>query len=66
MRFATTWRVLRAGGAPSAFGFNRPDIDALIVTARSAADPAQRQAANGQAAHALWAAARGRRSSMHT
>jgi peptide/nickel transport system substrate-binding protein len=49
------YQSLRSAGSPTAFGFHRPDIDALVTTARSGPDPAQRQQAMRQAARALWA-----------
>lgn len=46
--------ITRAGGAPSAFGFNRPDVDALVRTARSATGEAARRDAAEQAQRILW------------
>jgi peptide/nickel transport system substrate-binding protein len=49
------YQSLRSAGSPSAFGFARPDIDALVATARSGPDAVQRQEAMSRAARALWA-----------
>ncbi|MEX5637163.1 ABC transporter substrate-binding protein [Parafrankia sp. FMc2] len=44
----------RAGGAPSAFGFNRPDVDQLVVQARSATSADARRSAATAAQRILW------------
>lgn len=44
----------RAGGSPAAFGFNRPDVDALVSTARSATDESARRDAAVKAQRILW------------
>jgi peptide/nickel transport system substrate-binding protein len=44
----------RAGGTPSAFGFNRPDIDALVVKARGARSADERRAAAVAAQRRQW------------
>ncbi|MGW3470830.1 ABC transporter substrate-binding protein [Saccharopolyspora sp. NPDC000995] len=44
----------RTAGALSTFGFNRPDIDALVLRARSATDPAQRREAAVQAQRLMF------------
>ncbi len=48
------YAITRAGGSPSAFGFNRPDVDALVAKARSATDAATRHTAAEQAQRVLW------------
>lgn len=45
----------RTAGMPSTFGFNRPDIDALVTRARSATDPARGRDAAVRAQQLIWA-----------
>ena len=51
----TAYQATRRVGAPSNFGFDRPDIDALMTTARSSADAAERDQALEQAQRLQWA-----------
>jgi peptide/nickel transport system substrate-binding protein len=51
----TAYQQSRRVGSPSNFGFDRPDIDALMTTARSSADAAQRDGALEQAQRLQWA-----------
>lgn len=53
--FLSSYESTRTAGSPSNFGFDRPEIDALVVTARGSTDPAQRQRALEQAQRLIWA-----------
>lgn len=44
----------RVAGSPSTFGFDRPDIDALVFEARGSADPAARKAKAAEAQRLVW------------
>ena len=44
----------RTAGSPSNFGFDRPDIDALVAQARAAADPARGREAAVRAQRLMW------------
>ncbi|SBW28822.1 solute-binding protein [Candidatus Protofrankia californiensis] len=50
----SSYASTRAGGAPSAFGFNRPDVDELVVKARSATSADERRAAAVEAQRIQW------------
>lgn len=51
----TAYQSGRVSGSPSNFGFDRPDIDALVATARSAPDETARTEALNQAQRLMWA-----------
>ncbi|OLT12439.1 ABC transporter substrate-binding protein [Pseudonocardia sp. CNS-139] len=51
----TAYLQSRRAGSPSNFGFDRPDIDALVATARSSTDAAERDRALAQAQRLQWA-----------
>ncbi|WP_434739389.1 ABC transporter substrate-binding protein [Micromonospora sp. SH-82] len=48
------YQVSYGGQNPSALGWNRPDVDALVVKARSSADPAEANQAALAAQQAMW------------
>jgi peptide/nickel transport system substrate-binding protein len=50
----SSYTSTRTAGSPSTFGFNRPDIDALVARARSATDPARGREAAVQAQRLMW------------
>jgi peptide/nickel transport system substrate-binding protein len=51
----TAYQATRVAGSPTTFGFDRPDIDALVATARGSTDPAERERALAQAQRLQWA-----------
>ncbi|WP_233159053.1 ABC transporter substrate-binding protein [Pseudonocardia sp. MH-G8] len=51
----TAYLSTRAAGSPTTFGFDRPDIDELVTTARTSTDPAERDAAIAEAQRRTWA-----------
>lgn len=53
--FLSSYQTTRTAGSPSTFGFDRPDIDDLVATARGSAERAERQQALEQAQRLIWA-----------
>lgn len=49
------YQSLFTAGSPSGFGWNRPDVDALVVQARGTADAGRSKAAAVAAQRLLWA-----------
>ncbi|SMC73767.1 ABC transporter substrate-binding protein [Kibdelosporangium aridum] len=49
------YQLSYAGGAPFGLGWNRPDVDALMLKARTSASADERRAAAIQAQQVLWA-----------
>jgi peptide/nickel transport system substrate-binding protein len=45
----------RAAGSPANFGFDRPDLDALVAQARGSTDPAERDRATLELQRVVWA-----------
>ncbi|UGQ12397.1 ABC transporter substrate-binding protein [Yinghuangia sp. ASG 101] len=50
----SSYQTTTAGGAPSALGWNRPDVDALVTEARAQRDPARAADLGTRAQLALW------------
>jgi peptide/nickel transport system substrate-binding protein len=48
------YQVVFLGGGPYAFGWNRPDVDRLVLQARGTADTADRSALAAQVQQAQW------------
>ncbi|MBP2472791.1 peptide/nickel transport system substrate-binding protein [Crossiella equi] len=48
------YQSLFSSGSPSSFGWNRPDVDALVNRARGQADPVERKRIAGQAQEIQW------------
>jgi len=49
------YQATRVAGSPTTFGFDRPDIDALVATARGSTEPAEREEALAKAQRLQWA-----------
>ncbi|MFI6513867.1 ABC transporter substrate-binding protein [Streptosporangium sp. NPDC050855] len=50
----STYQIATAGGAPSAFGWKRPDVDALVSASRAQSDPAEAKRLGGEAQKKQW------------
>ncbi|MGJ6968549.1 ABC transporter substrate-binding protein [Streptosporangium sp. G11] len=50
----STYQIGTAGGAPSAFGWKRPDVDALVSKSRAQSDPAEAKRIGSEAQKEQW------------
>ncbi|OPG12580.1 ABC transporter substrate-binding protein [Microbispora sp. GKU 823] len=50
----STYQITTAGGTPAAFGWKRPDVDALVSEARAQSDPTKAKKTGTEAQKKLW------------